>query len=238
MAKEKASESKSETIVGGSKAADFKPGTHAPVTTDAAAHTPPTHETGPATLDGKPVTLPLKPVVPGDDTPTTETPAERASRLNKPFNSRRAEFIARTLAEAEADANPVTVKDFIAQVKAFTEAAKAQNWLQMIQTGGVLLNTFAGLFAGPQVWGVTAEDAAAMEGADSVGLQLAIARQESGSALATRSVVSLDGGDPLPVSGSPMPMAAPSGVKGIDPATLLVLLELVGKLWAAFRNRK
>ncbi len=257
----KQNESKSETVTGGSKAADFKPGgraethspepdtkppvvsseptTQAPVTTDAAASTP---ASGAAAVPGNDSAGAIRSegkfsradVEAGKPKTLHEQDREQfgLADLDKPVRSKpRA---------VSGDMAPVTVKDFLGQVKEFTQAAKNRDWLSVLQGGSAILNTFAALVSEGNFFQATQADAAALSECAAVESELAACRADVGSHLASRGNVSLRMGDePHPVSGAAMPLTAaqPDVKTSIDPQTLLVVVELVGKLLAWFRQR-
>lgn len=206
----------------------------APITTDAAAITPQTA----AEVSEKPAALPN--TVPARDEVKTATGAGDLD--GRPV-------VAGTVPVKEADdtddfTDGPTVAQLVARFRDFAAAVKSGEWRKAMQLGAEITFAVAHVFDSLGLSRTSAADAEALGTADSVGLMLATCRADAGAKLAGVSSVSLKGetGPDLAASGTPQPLNPANRVKGadaagMDPATILVLIELVTKLWAAFRKR-
>lgn len=238
---------------------------HAPVTTDAVASTPPVPAAPPVGDKVPPFNETAATVAPpgagklpsgflDDDAP----PAGRSNLLpNRPDRDRGRE---REI-DLDEDAPPLppmrsgpTVHDLIEGFDAFATATQNGNPQQMWRNGTDVMSAFGALMDhddGPEVAFALAPPTRGVKSAmpvvgmaqprslDRVGLKLATARNQLSTAVASGRSVQFAGGEPHPESGSPVAMGSPRGAEAtaIDPQSLLVLFELVMKVWEMFRRK-
>ena len=261
MADEKGS--KSKVVPGGTKAADFAkdkdtatpptpPGNAAnantpaageglaPVTTAAGMTTPvpPSEKNPPVGAVGG---LPNPGVDEIDlDAPAPPLPPMRGGKRLKPLDDD--EFDDDEPATA-ALPSPITVHDFVGNIKEFVAAIRDRDFPKAFRTAAFIISVYAdlmdaesfGTFAFAKIPGTMV----APLDIDRVGLALASCRNDLSAALAGPGP-KWTGGDPHPLSGSPMPMGVPAGggAAAIDPQLFLVIFEVVSKLWEAFRKKR
>lgn len=249
-------DTKSETIVGGTKPSDLpkavggtkdadqNPTTNppavseldklAPVTTDASAKTP-----TPPTAAGAP--RPAAASVPGVDeidldAPNPPLPPMRGGKRLKPLDE---DEDGPTVGKS-GEKDPLTVADFLGNVREFIGAVKTRDWPRAFRSAGGLVLIFSDLMDSGN-WSVFGTmDAGAGVGIDKLGVDLERCRNDLSQVVAAGRGPNWAGGDPHPLSGSPMPQGVPMGADSaaIDPQLLLVLFELAKKLFDAFKKNR
>jgi hypothetical protein len=152
-----------------------------------------------------------------------------------------------------AGAADVSVSDLAGNVREFISRVKARDWSGAWKSGGAIVSVFAGLMdsgafsplklqsPGRASFSPTGREGPTDRDYDRLGVELASARNDLSTALASGRRASWTGGDPHPESGSPMPQgAAPAHERhaAIDPQAILVLYELVSKIWSHFSEAR
>lgn len=140
-------------------------------------------------------------------------------------------------------ADETTVAQFIDMNKVFIVNIKNGNWSAAFKAGGDIVKIFADLMdtGGFHLFGTTGADAAALADVDAVGRQLRQLRADVSPVTSSSRALAWDGSDRPQdtLSGSPAPLAAaqaPADPKGLDPASILVIIELVSKAWEMFKK--
>lgn len=213
----------------------------APVTTDAAAHTP---QNPPRSGLG----------IPGDDTraygSVNKAEAARRRAAGDPEFSQDDEddeygpSARGAVGGKGAKADPA---DLVEGVREFTRAVKSRQWSQAFQTGTSILERFGQLMetgafnehrTRPES---ISRRAGVFKEADSVGAELAAARNEVSQIHTQGPRFNWAGGGPDPTSGSPMPQGKPPANEAgsfADPQLIVILFELVSRVWDHFQSNR
>lgn len=216
------------------------PESRAPVTTDAAAHTP----TAPGAMGPpNPFADPARRRQAEGVNPSVgrrdSIPAEMRHPGDDTGRGGPSGFTGAAGGRLAGDHGEVTVADLMARFRDFAAAVRSREWSNVFRVGASIVSVFSDLMDGPGLFGVTLEDAQALEKTDEVAAELASARNELTAGIATARRQRWEGGDPHPLSGSPMPTGSPKGAEAgfIDPQTLLVIFELISRVFEMFRRR-
>lgn len=131
----------------------------------------------------------------------------------------------------------MTVNEFLQTCRGVVAAIKSRDWPGTFSNAGKLLNVFADVFGleSLNVWGGTKDAADAAADLDSIERDVKECREIVGAEMAKGSRTRWDGDAPVS-SGAAAPMAATP--KEFDPATILLIIEIVAKLVEAIRKRR
>lgn len=238
--------SKSEAIPGGTKASDLPAsvggtsGQPAPVTTDAASHTP-------SRTAGE--SVPVRDVKPDDALAPSPGEFREGTLRGRSFGPvREDEHFGPPpgMRATSSAAEGVSVGDMAGSVREFITRVRSHDWAGAWKAGAAVVHVFgdlmdSGAFSPLQISRVASSSGVAPEtrqrDTGRITSELASVRNELSGSLASGRRASWHGGEPHPHSGSPMPAGSPSQAERhttIDPQGLLVLYELVQKCWQHF----
>lgn len=148
-----------------------------------------------------------------------------------------------SLASLMGASDELSVADLFQKFRDVVDGIKNRDVSAVWKSGGAVLLVFADLMDRGAFDFTTLPVVGIQSGAhpiDKLGLELAACRNDLSGLVTSGRAVNWAGGEPHPMSGAPMAMGAPvgSGDAKIDPGTVLIIYELVMKVWEAIQKRR
>lgn len=230
-----ASRSAADTSSGATPSPSTPSGQPAPVTTDAASHTP-------SRTAGE--SVPVRDVKPDDALAPSPGEFREGTLRGRSFGPvREDEHFGPPpgMRATSSAAEGVSVGDMAGSVREFITRVRSHDWAGAWKAGAAVVHVFgdlmdSGAFSPLQISRVASSSEVAPEtrkrDTGRITSELASVRNELSGSLASGRRASWHGGEPHPHSGSPMPAGSPSQAERhttIDPQGLFVLYELVQK---------